>query len=247
MAPRKKRQHQADLEETSSTSKYFTKMVDDKSSTGNVSQFDPDLRLTATFYQKECIDLSRGLLGQNIIRTFDDGSQVCGKIVETEAYCGIEDDCCHSYNSRRTERTEAMFMSPGTLYVYTIYGMYSCMNISSSGDGCAVLIRALEPVSGLEQMQCARSQKNPSKPMKEKNLCNGPSKLCQALGISKETFNKQDLTSSQHIWLSGGEAVAPSEIGVSKRINLSADKGWVDKPLRFFIKNNPFVSVKSVK
>lgn len=114
-------------------SKYFVKNIHDNPVTEE-KKFNPEERLPATFYQKSCVDLCRALLGQYIVRNFEDGSQVCAKIVETEAYCGIEDACSHSYQGRRTNRTEAMFMPPGTLYVYTIYGMYDCMNISSWGE-----------------------------------------------------------------------------------------------------------------
>ncbi|XP_029640826.1 DNA-3-methyladenine glycosylase-like isoform X1 [Octopus sinensis] len=243
MAPKKRQAEHKDSEIT--TCKYFAKQNKEESSSSIEKLFDPCLRLIGTFYQKECVELSRALLGKYIVRAFDDGSQVCGKIVETEAYCGIEDACSHSYNNRRTKRTEAMFMPPGTLYVYTIYGMYSCMNISSSGDGCAVLIRALQPISGLEKMQSLRSKKNPLKPIKEKNLCSGPSKLCQALDVTKETFNKEDLITSNRLWLSSGDTVEDSEIDISKRINITGDEIWVNKPLRFFIKYNPYVSVKN--
>lgn len=94
-------------------------------------------------------------------------------------------------------------------------------------------------------MQCLRSKKNPLKPIKEKNLSSGPSKLCQALDVTKETFNKEDLIISNRLWLSSGDIVEDSQIGVSKRINITGDKTWVNKPLRFFIKYSPYVSVKN--
>lgn len=227
-------------------SKYFVKNRHDNPVTEE-RKFNPEERLPATFYQKSCVDLCRALLGQYIVRNFDDGSQVCAKIVETEAYCGIEDACSHSYQGRRTNRTEAMFMPPGTLYVYTIYGMYDCMNISSWGEGAAVLLRALEPVSGLQKMHELRSTKKNSGSLKDKQLCNGPSKLCQALDIKKTTFNKEDLPTSNRLWLTKGEVISEKEISDSKRINITGDAAWVNKLLRFYITDNTFVSVKSSK
>lgn len=227
-------------------SKYFTKNCQDDPVTEE-KKFDPRERLPASFYQKSCVDLSQALLGQYVVRNFDDGSQICAKIVETEAYCGVEDACSHSYQGKRTNRTEAMFMPPGTLYVYTIYGMYDCMNISSCGEGAAVLLRALEPVSGLEKMHQLRSTNKKSTSLKAKQFCNGPSKLCQALDVTKVVFNKEDLPTSQRLWLTEGEVIPKSGITISKRININGDETWVNKLLRFYITDNLYVSVKSTK
>ena len=90
-------------------------------------------RLATKFYEKSCVDLSKALLGKRIVRKLDNGDSVWGKIVETEAYLGGDDKAAHSYEGKRTERNAAMFMDPGTIYVYHIYGAYTCINFSSQG------------------------------------------------------------------------------------------------------------------
>ena len=91
-------------------------------------------RLGLAFYNQPCITLAKQLLGKTLVRILDGGERLSGKIVETEAYLGIEDTAAHSYQGKRTERNAAMFMTPGTSYVYLIYGMYSCLNVSSKGE-----------------------------------------------------------------------------------------------------------------
>lgn len=92
--------------------------------------------------------LAKDLLGKRLFRVLDNGEVLSGRIVETEGYLGEDDKACHSYGGKKTRRTHAMYMSPGTAYVYIIYGMYYCLNISSKDTGGAVLIRALEPIDG---------------------------------------------------------------------------------------------------
>ncbi|XP_048757975.2 uncharacterized protein LOC125668186 isoform X2 [Ostrea edulis] len=196
-------------------------------------------RLAKSFYNKDCETLAKALLGKLLVRHCKDtGEKLSGLIVETEAYLGGEDKGAHSYNGKKTTRNEAMYMEPGTCYVYNIYGMYCCVNISSEGEGAAVLLRALDPVDGLDHMQIIRSQKT----MKEKDLCNGPSKLCQALKISKDKFNKVDLTKSDEIWLEEGEDVPKTKIVTSARINIDYAEEWAKKPLRFYVLGNKSIS-----
>ena len=90
-------------------------------------------RLEKTFFDQPCVDLSKALLGKRLVRKLDSGVDVWGVIVETEAYLGGEDKAAHSYDGKKTERNAAMFMDPGTIYVYHIYGMYTCINFSSEG------------------------------------------------------------------------------------------------------------------
>ena len=163
-----------------------------------------------------------------------------GIIVETEAYLGGDDKAAHSYGGKRTERNEAMYMPPGTCYVYTIYGMYNCVNISSLGEGAAVLIRAVEPCEGLDEMRRVRkASKN------DRGLCSGPGKLCQALGIDK-SYNKLDMVSCDSLWVeprshdrSEDDVVCTSRVGVEY-----AGPIWASKPLRFYIHGNKYVSKK---
>ena len=187
------------------------------------------------FFDRPCEDLAKALLGCVLVRVCE-GEECRGRVVETEAYLGGEDRAAHSYNGHRTERNEAMYMDPGTAYVYSIYGMYCCLNISSHGDGAAVLLRALEPVGGLEWMKRRRKAAR-----KERDLCNGPAKLCQAMGIDR-SYNKVDLVSSQELWMERdwrevGEVVSGKRIGIEY-----AGEEWSLKPLRFYLQDSPFVS-----
>lgn len=153
------------------------------------------------------------------------------KIVETEAYHQT-DAASHSYKGR-TPRTDVMFGPPGHLYVYFTYGMHYCMNVVTGpeGEGSAVLIRAVEPLSGWEALR----QNRPG--MADGQLTNGPAKVCKALGIDK-TWNGHDL---QHdpLRLVAGESVAPSAIVAATRIGISQAK---DKLWRFYIRENTYVS-----
>lgn len=163
-----------------------------------------------------------------------------GRIVETEAYLGGEDRASHSYNGRRTGKNEAMYMKPGTSYVYTIYGIHCCMNISSVGEGAAVLLRALEPVEGEEVMRGKRKAAR-----RRQDLCSGPAKLCQALGITRK-HDKVDLSSSGEIWLERDcESVQAVDIVCGPRVGVeSAGEEWARKPLRFYIAAHDCVSKK---
>jgi DNA-3-methyladenine glycosylase len=168
------------------------------------------------------------LLGSQIVRDFD-GRRLVGKIVETEAY-DQSDAASHSYRGR-TPRTEIMFGSPGRAYIYFTYGMHYCLNIVTGrkGYGCAVLIRALEPIEGLHIMRINRGRTD--------QLTNGPAKLCQALGINS-ALNGHNLRIPPLVLRlgtqsPGEEIVQTTRVGISKA---------VDKPWRFYIKNNPFVS-----
>ncbi|XP_068218198.1 uncharacterized protein [Palaemon carinicauda] len=206
-------------------------------------------RLEKSFFDKKSTTLAKELLGQILVRKVD-GSLLRGMIVETESYLGENDVASHSYNGKRTPRNEPMYMAPGTLYVYSIYGMYYCLNISSQGEGSCVLIRSLEPIEGIDEMIAGRSFKRTSKsrPLKEHELCNGPSKLCLALNITKDLCNKVDATTSDEIWLESGRSVPESDIVTAKRIGIeSAGHEWANKPLRYYIFKNKHVSVKDKK
>ncbi len=157
--------------------------------------------------------------------------------METEAYLGGDDRAAHSYNGKRTERNEAMYMPPGTSYVYSIYGMHRCFNISSRGEGAAVLIRALEPLGGVARMTERR------KNVKRKDLCNGPAKLCQAMKIDK-SLDKEDLVSCEQLWVElPEEGVVVGDVCESGRIGVGyAGEEWANKPLRFYINQSMFIS-----
>lgn len=174
--------------------------------------------------------VARRLLGCLIIREID-GQKLVGKIVETEAY-HQSDAASHSYRGR-TPRVDVMFGLPGFCYVYFTYGMHYCMNVVTGpeGEGSAVLIRALEPLEGLEVLAKNRGG------LSGVQLMNGPAKLCQALQIDKG-FNGHDLTKKPLI-LRVRPAIASANIIQTTRIGISRD---VDRPWRFYIRDNAFVS-----
>lgn len=113
-------------------------------------------KFTEEFYNIPCYELANNLLGKVLVRKVE-GNILKGRIVETECYLGGEDKASHSYNGRQTPRNEPMFMPPGTSYVYMTYGIYHCFNISAAEPGAAVLIRALEPLEGLDIMRQLRN------------------------------------------------------------------------------------------
>ncbi|NWR76136.1 3MG glycosylase, partial [Centropus unirufus] len=220
-----------------------------KSSKYFMSEKKDSSRLEAEFFNQPCVSLARSFLGQILVRKLPDGRELWGRIVETEAYLGGEDEASHSKGGKQTQRNAAMFMSPGTLYVYQIYGIYFCVNVSSQGDGAAVLLRSLEPLQGLEAMRELRStsRKGPAKPLKDWQLCNGPSKLCQALGIDK-AFDQRDLTQDAAIWMVPGPAPpGEQDVVATTRIGIGNRGEWTQKPLRFYLRGNKFVSVVDKK
>ena len=202
---------------------------------------------TESFFDIDCESLAKRLLGCTLAHSTDDG--ICsGRVVETEAYLGGEDKAAHSFGGKRTPKNDSMFLAPGTSYVYNIYGMYCCYNVSAKGAGAAVLVRALEPVGGIDVMKARRekSRKSKGKIKKEKDLCNGPSKLTQALGITQANVDKQQVTSSDTIWLEDRPEDEPEEsisIVSGPRIGVYyAGPEWSMKPLRFYLRDNAYVS-----
>lgn len=202
-------------------------------------------RLVGDFYNQDASRLARALLGKILVRRLNKDELICGRIVETEAYLGVEDKACHSFGHRRTARTKPMFMKPGTIYVYSIYGMYHCMNVSSFGDGAAVLLRAIEPLLGLDQMRDLRHRnQRTQRPFHPHQLCNGPSKICLSYSIGKE-LNEIDLSSSSSpIWIEDWNSQAEFQIVTSSRIGLGKKaEEWASAPLRFYVLGSTSVSV----
>lgn len=194
------------------------------------------VRLDRSFFQSNSIVLAQKLLGKLLIREIE-GQRMVTKIVETEAYMGAEDKAAHSYNNRRTPRTEVMFGRAGIAYVYMIYGMYYCLNIVAAKEGVpqAVLIRGVEPIEGLDMVKKNRVIKS----NKVQELTNGPGKLCQALLIDK-TFNGKDLILQNELYLLDNKE--EHEIISAKRINIDYAQEYKDKLWRFYIKDNIYVS-----
>ncbi|XP_052408433.1 DNA-3-methyladenine glycosylase [Carassius gibelio] len=205
------------------------------------------VRLSYSFFNQPCEDLAKAFLGKVLVRKLTDGTELRGRVVETEAYLGGEDKASHSAGGKRTERNTAMFMKPGTIYVYPIYGIYLCMNVSSQGEGAAVLVRSLEPLSAQDVMRGLRAAKRKAgaKILKEKEFCNGPSKLCQALDIQR-CFDRRDLATDTEVWLERDperEAVCAGEVVSAPRIGVESHGEWATKPLRFYLRGHPCVSV----
>ncbi|TRY89240.1 hypothetical protein DNTS_025404 [Danionella cerebrum] len=205
------------------------------------------VRLTHSFFNQPCTQLAKAFLGKVLVRKLPDGTELRGRVVETEAYLGGEDKASHSAGGKRTKRNEAMFMAPGTIYVYPIYGIYLCMNVSSQGDGAAVLLRSLEPLSGQKVMRSLRASKRKpgAKSLKDRELCNGPSKLCQALEIQR-CFDRRDLATDAEAWLETDpeqETVSEAEVVLAPRIGVDSYGEWATKLLRFYLRGNPCVSV----
>jgi DNA-3-methyladenine glycosylase len=172
------------------------------------------------------------LLGQLLVRTLPDGERLVARIVECEAY-QEDDPASHSYKGL-TPRTEVMFGPPGRLYVYLSYGAHWCMNVvtGEDGEGSAVLLRAAEPLEGLDRMRAHRNLHD------ERLLCAGPGRLTQALGISREQ-NGTDLVSGDELRIARGPALPEGTVRVATRIGLTVAR---EQPWRFIEANSRFVS-----
>ena len=196
--------------------------------------------LQRSFYQQEVITVAKELLGKILVHESSEGA-TAGRIVETEAYMGPEDQAAHSSGGRRTPRNDVMYGTKGHAYVYFIYGLYYCVNITAGavpGKPEAVLLRALEPDAGEDIMKKRRGVTEG----KTANLTNGPSRLCMAMGISK-LQNKADLTVPP-LFVEAAPPVAKGEIIEAMRIGVDYAGEWKNRPLRFYIKANRFVSAK---
>ena len=164
------------------------------------------------FYNRPTLEVARDLLGKKLIRRID-GTALSGIIVETEDYCGTNDSACHAHRGR-TSRNAVMFGPPGFAYVYFTYGMHYLLNLVTQEEGnpCAVLLRAIEPLSGLAEMRARRKRHG-------KELTNGPAKLCQALAIDK-SFNGWDLTKGSQLWVEDYQTVESQSILSTPRIGI---------------------------
>ena len=196
-------------------------------------------KLKRGFYKKELLNVARDLLGKTLVKV--DGKNIlAGKIVEVEAYHGDFDKAAHSYG-RITKRNEIMFEEGGYLYVYFTYGVHHCCNVvtGKKDQGTAVLIRAIEPISGVNKMVINRFGRKLRNENEIFNLTSGPGKVCQSLRININ-HSGTDLT-GEKIFILDSTKINDKDIGVSKRIGITKS---VNLPWRFFIKNNPYLSRK---
>jgi len=188
--------------------------------------------LKQNFYFKPAKVLARDLLGQYIVRKIGK-KELIGRIVETEAYLGPEDKAAHSYGGKITDRNKILFHQGGYVYIYLVYGMYWQLNITATSDNKpeCVLIRALEPISEKGETNLL------------KNLANGPGKLTRWLRLNKQ-FYGWPLFIGKNLWLEKGDNIKVVDIVSTPRIGIDYAEEWAKKKLRFYIKNNPFVSKK---
>ncbi|MFW9971044.1 MAG: DNA-3-methyladenine glycosylase [Candidatus Odinarchaeota archaeon] len=192
-------------------------------------------RLNRRFFERDTKLVATDLLGKYLIRETSNGRMV-GKVIETEAYLGPKDKASHSYDYKKTDRTKIMYMKPGTLYIYLIYGIYYCLNVITEPEGipCAVLIRQLLPIDGIELMIENRNVKIRKD---NQNLTDGPGKLCMALNITKDQFNGTDSCNSKsQLFFVKGENVKKESIIVRKRIGIDYAEEDKDQLLRFSLK-----------
>ncbi|MEF9934831.1 MAG: DNA-3-methyladenine glycosylase [Clostridium sp.] len=202
-------------------------------------------KLDPKFYLQDTHTVAKGLLGKNLVH-FVNGHYRIGKIVETESYIGSIDKACHGYNYKKTPRTETIFNAGGVSYIYLIYGMYNCTNVvcEVEGEPCAVLIRALEPIHGIEYMCIDRYKKSLNEITKKQyiNLANGPGKLSIAMALTKKhnniSFNSDDL------FICENENISDDNIIKSKRINIDYSEEARDFLWRYYIKDNKYISKK---
>lgn len=190
------------------------------------------------FIDSDVVTLSKRLLGCHL-NTLVDGKITSGRIVETEAYRGRDDKACHAFNYKRTKRTETMFMEGGHTYVYLCYGIHNLFNIvvNVEGEPDAILIRALEPIEGVDEM-LLRRKINKIKPQ----LTAGPGVLSKAMGIDK-SMNNVDLTAiDSPVWIELKEPIEANNIISGPRIGINYAEECVEWPWRFCIKNNDYLS-----
>ena len=184
--------------------------------------------LNRKFYARDTLKIARELLGKKLVRRT--GREILsGMIVETEAYCGQADSACHAHRGK-TPRNSVMFGKPGHAYVYFTYGMHYMLNLVTEDEGnpCAVLIRAIFPLDGIEAMEARRKKKGAQ-------LSNGPAKLCQALSIDK-SLNGWDVTSGSELWVEDYKKIPAKSIISSPRIGIDyAHTKDKEALLRFFV------------
>lgn len=196
-----------------------------------------DDRLPRDFFHRPTLEVATDIIGHYMFSKHN-GIVTGGRIVEAEAYCGPDDLGAHTSGGRRTARNEAMYGPKGHAYIYLIYGMYWCVNAVCGpvDKPQACLIRALEPVTGLDEMRLRLNAPEVS----AHSLCRGPGKLCRALGLNKAHYGEDLL--HDRIFLLPGSLNEGEEVGTSPRINIDYAEEYKDKPWRFYLRGNPCVS-----
>jgi DNA-3-methyladenine glycosylase len=196
----------------------------------------PEPKLSQDFYlRQDTLEVARDLLGKLLVVPYR-GKRVSGMIVETEAYLGEIDKAAHSFGGRRTARNEITYAEGGHVYVFFVYGMYYQLNLVTgpAEHPHVVLIRAVEPVEGIEIMRKRRGK------MPDRNLTSGPGKLTIALAIDRG-YNAEHL-SGHRIWVEEYQALADKKIASGKRIGIDYAGEYVDVPWRFWVTDSGYVS-----
>jgi DNA-3-methyladenine glycosylase len=194
--------------------------------------------LPPSFYAQPTLTVARHLLGARLVRVLPDGTRLSGRIVETEAYTGLDDLASHG-RQKRTKRNLPMYGPPGRAYVYFTYGNYWMLNIVSEPEDhpAAVLLRAVEPLEGLDEMAARR----PGRPPEE--WTSGPAKLVLAFGIGGDMNTVDMTTPSAGLWVEPGETVPDDRVRTGPRVGLNTTpEPWLSLPWRFWVAGNPFVS-----
>ena len=193
-------------------------------------------RFPREFFARDTLAIARDLLGARLVRSLD-GQRLSGLIVEVEAYIGQDDTACHASRGR-TARNAVMFGPPGLAYVYFTYGMHWMLNVVTGEEGfpAAVLLRAIQPVEGLETMRGRRG------PRADRELTSGPARLAQALAVDK-ALNGTDLMAGDRLWLEPGDPSPAQAVQRGPRIGIhsAAEKDRL-APWRFWLRDNPYVS-----
>ncbi len=199
--------------------------------------------LSLSFYAQSALTVARDLLGARLVRVLDDGTRISGRIVETEAYSGLDDMASHGHR-RRTPRNAVMYGPPGRAYVYFTYGNWWMPNVVTEPEDvpAAVLIRALEPLEGCDEMARRRAGRPPEE------WTNGPAKLAIALNIGKE-LNGADITTADHgLWIESDVVVPDELVRTGPRIGMGqTPEPWYSMPWRRWVGGNLFVSKGSGK
>lgn len=197
-------------------------------------------RLKLNFFQsEEVVALSKKLLGKYLVSNTE-GVRTVGKITEVEAYGGAEDKACHAHLNRFTKRTKVMFMRGGHAYIYLCYGIHHLFNIVTAPEGVphAVLVRAVEPVEGMDIMQKRRGLQK-----RGYRLTAGPGVLSQALGLKKSMTGQDMLLPNSPFWIEDrGDVISAEQIVASERIGIDYAEECALWPWRFYLKGNPWVS-----
>ncbi len=193
--------------------------------------------LPVTFFHRPAEEVARALLGTVVVSRVR-GVITSGRIVETEAYLGAGDPAAHAYQSRRHAGNHSLYADPGTWYVYRSYGVHWCANLVCSGpdEGAAVLLRAIEPLTGLTTMRRRRGNRT------DRELAAGPGRLTQALGIRRSLDGR--MVTNANVAVTAGIPVAEAEVVATPRVGVTKAADW---PLRYVIAGSPWVSGPTVR